>query len=320
MALQPANDVANTNPANAAYPQGSAKNVSVAGAGDGTPWEENVVNDIWGFLQSLLDQGSVVPNNAPDSVTNQQYVEALINFMASRTAVGNSNDFNMGAYGSVLVPDNTSAKINIAALAQEIEDIINGVTTVGSAINATTLQGQTLSYVLNLSNSTGTLPGSSVADASDTVKGVVESSTDVEVNAGAFNGGTGAVLATSPGDIFGGNLLAGRSNTSTTNGYVTEGLIQSSSRLRWQRGAVAGIVINNGAPQSGTIVYPLAFTTIVYGVWICAYSIGGSRRIVGNVTADGSGTLNLTDFEWTVESVTGAGTSLCRMTWLAYGK
>jgi hypothetical protein len=61
----------------AAYPQGKAKNVSVPGAGDGTPWTADVVNDIWGFLQALIKSVGATPSGSPDTANVSQYLQSL---------------------------------------------------------------------------------------------------------------------------------------------------------------------------------------------------------------------------------------------------
>ncbi len=66
-----------TNAPSAAYPYGSARNVSVPGDGTGTPWEQAVVNDLWGWMQQLLDSAGIVPTNDPDEVGASQYFTAM---------------------------------------------------------------------------------------------------------------------------------------------------------------------------------------------------------------------------------------------------
>lgn len=77
MAINPSNDVPNTDAPNAAYPYGSGRNVSTPTATDGTPYQANLLNDIWGFLQSVLTDAGNAPNGNPDSVTNQQYLGSM---------------------------------------------------------------------------------------------------------------------------------------------------------------------------------------------------------------------------------------------------
>lgn len=61
----------------AAYPYGKAINVSVPGDTTGTPLEEQWVNDLWGFLQNLLQEGSIVPSGNPDEVGASDYTAAV---------------------------------------------------------------------------------------------------------------------------------------------------------------------------------------------------------------------------------------------------
>lgn len=64
-------------PASAAYPHGKAQNVTVVGDGTGTPLERDWVNDLWGFLQSLLSAGGVTPSGNPDEVGASDYLLAM---------------------------------------------------------------------------------------------------------------------------------------------------------------------------------------------------------------------------------------------------
>lgn len=59
------------------YPYGKARNVVSAGDGSGTPWEEALVNDIWGFLQALLMGAGATPSGNPDKVGASQYLDAI---------------------------------------------------------------------------------------------------------------------------------------------------------------------------------------------------------------------------------------------------
>lgn len=64
-------------PASGAYPHGKAQNVTVVGDGTGTPLEKDWVNDLWGFLQSLLSTASVTPSGIPDEVGASDYLTAM---------------------------------------------------------------------------------------------------------------------------------------------------------------------------------------------------------------------------------------------------
>ncbi|MFW6031039.1 MAG: hypothetical protein ACOC9T_00490 [Myxococcota bacterium] len=60
-----------------AYPQGKARNVVAPGDGTGTPWEERLVNDVFGFQQALLSEAGLDPSGDPDQVGASQYVDAI---------------------------------------------------------------------------------------------------------------------------------------------------------------------------------------------------------------------------------------------------
>lgn len=59
------------------YPYGKAQNVTAPGDGTGTPWEEALVNDIFGFQQALLTKANITPDGNPDQAHASQYLEAI---------------------------------------------------------------------------------------------------------------------------------------------------------------------------------------------------------------------------------------------------
>lgn len=64
-------------PATSDYPYGSARNITLPGDGTGTPWEAALVNDLFGFQQSLLSEAGIVPTGTPEKVGASQYLETL---------------------------------------------------------------------------------------------------------------------------------------------------------------------------------------------------------------------------------------------------
>ena len=103
MAIIPSNQfpgqVDNTDPTN--YPHGKAQNDSGPSATDGTPWVAVLLNDLWGFLQALLDVASITPSDTPDSVAGgSQYLQAI------QQIARNATRYNYGESGS------TSASFN----------------------------------------------------------------------------------------------------------------------------------------------------------------------------------------------------------------
>jgi len=64
-------------PSSAKYPFGEARDITAPGDGTGTPWKALLVNDIFGFQQSLLDRASITPSGSPDEVGTSQYMQSL---------------------------------------------------------------------------------------------------------------------------------------------------------------------------------------------------------------------------------------------------
>ena len=71
----------------AAYPQGKARNVSAPSAGDGTPWEADLINDVLGMQQALLVEAGISPSGSPDQVGASDYLDALESLFASSLSV-----------------------------------------------------------------------------------------------------------------------------------------------------------------------------------------------------------------------------------------
>ncbi len=71
------------------YPHGKARNRAVAGDGTGTPWEAQIVNELFGFQQALLRNAGITPSDLPEgSGPNQsQYLEAVAFFTKDLNAV-----------------------------------------------------------------------------------------------------------------------------------------------------------------------------------------------------------------------------------------
>lgn len=79
MAIHPNNTFpTKTNAPDANYPLGSARDVTTPGDGTGTPWIQDIVNDIFGWQQELLDKSgiSVIGAGTPDRVGASDYYNA----------------------------------------------------------------------------------------------------------------------------------------------------------------------------------------------------------------------------------------------------
>ncbi len=72
-----------------AYPQGKAKDESAVGAGDGTPFQEDLLNDHFGFRQALLKEATVTPSEVPDTAVASQYLDAMLKVSRGPVVVSN---------------------------------------------------------------------------------------------------------------------------------------------------------------------------------------------------------------------------------------
>jgi hypothetical protein len=77
MALIPSARYAGQTDAATEYPHGKARNAGAFQDGTGTPLERDWLNDLWGFLQSLLEAAGITPSGDPDEVGASQYLEAV---------------------------------------------------------------------------------------------------------------------------------------------------------------------------------------------------------------------------------------------------
>lgn len=65
-----------SNAASAAYPFGSARNITTPGDSTGTPLEQAWLNDLFGFQQALLSSAGITPSGVEDTATVSQYLDA----------------------------------------------------------------------------------------------------------------------------------------------------------------------------------------------------------------------------------------------------
>lgn len=60
-----------------AYPQGKARNRTLPLDGTGTPFERDLVNDLFGWQQALLRYAGITPSEVPDNAIVSQYLDAI---------------------------------------------------------------------------------------------------------------------------------------------------------------------------------------------------------------------------------------------------
>lgn len=79
MAIIPEDEfVGKINAADSNYDLGSARDVITKGDKTGTPWKARLINDIWGFLQKLLNVAGIIPSGSPDTILASDYFAGLM--------------------------------------------------------------------------------------------------------------------------------------------------------------------------------------------------------------------------------------------------
>lgn len=86
----------------ASYPLGSARDITTPGDGTGTPWEQNLVNDIWGLLQRLLAQAGITASDTPDTALVSQYYQALMALLGRASTYVFENTTTLAAGTTIL--------------------------------------------------------------------------------------------------------------------------------------------------------------------------------------------------------------------------
>ncbi len=59
------------------YPSGEARNVTVSGDGLGTPWEQQIINDIRGFMEKVVADAPIVISGAPETALSSDVLTGL---------------------------------------------------------------------------------------------------------------------------------------------------------------------------------------------------------------------------------------------------
>lgn len=111
------------------YPLGKARNVAVPGDGTGTPWEEAIVNDWFGFQQSVLQAANITASGNSDEVGNCQIflgLNAVVPTLADAVAADLSVGQKVIIKGRLASGDRGAAEYLVVA-PQAADDKINHV-------------------------------------------------------------------------------------------------------------------------------------------------------------------------------------------------
>jgi hypothetical protein len=61
----------------ASYPYGGPQNITTSYDGTGTPWDEDLIGDIFGFQQAVLSEADITPSGSPETAVTSQYLQGL---------------------------------------------------------------------------------------------------------------------------------------------------------------------------------------------------------------------------------------------------
>jgi hypothetical protein len=90
-----------SNAADANYPQGSARNITTPGDGQGTPLEQAWLNDLFGMQQALLAEAGLTPSGNADTAIASQYLAAIKDVSGSVSGYVFSTAATMVAAGNL---------------------------------------------------------------------------------------------------------------------------------------------------------------------------------------------------------------------------
>ncbi len=132
-------------PATPQYPYGQARNIVVPGDGTGTPWRADLLNDLFGMQQALLNQAGIVPTNTPDEVGNSQYVDAMSSLFSGQEPnllIGQDLQRNphtlgqqfSGLTGSQMIADQINLSLNLTNGGSLNSDSVDKTTSPGPTI------------------------------------------------------------------------------------------------------------------------------------------------------------------------------------------
>lgn len=181
-----------TEAANAAYPQGSFKNRTAPGSLDGTYLEKQWANDIQGFLQALMANSGIVPNDTVDTAVASQYYDAMVSIMGGGALLWNvSTDY---AYPAIVAGSDDVLYVSLA---------VSGPGTPAGARNPTTQPAYWTTLYAYISPSSA--PGVTLYTDEDSLDYLVPEASSLDIADEVTSGGvvgSFASVALDPSDII----------------------------------------------------------------------------------------------------------------------
>ena len=122
------------------YPYGKAQNITTPGDGTGTPWDQLLINDRWGFFQWLLTQANITPNGSADTAVASQYGEALQAVVRALTASTTEAGVSLRATDALAQAgastDTTLSPANLLAAIQNAGNVQTAIENISSGFGS----------------------------------------------------------------------------------------------------------------------------------------------------------------------------------------
>ena len=65
------------NPITGSYDYGILKDVTSPGAGDGSPWRQDIAQDIYYAIAAVCKEGGEAPDGTPETTSSSQFLNAI---------------------------------------------------------------------------------------------------------------------------------------------------------------------------------------------------------------------------------------------------
>ncbi len=126
------------------YPQGSSQNETSAGANDGTPYNKQRADDVFGFQQALMNAVQTPPTGNADTALVSDYLQAI-----NALAAGRANTYDDTGAANAYV-------MSLRAGQQKVHSLFDGFTAVFLSSNPNTPGASTIDVSACLGQAPGT--------------------------------------------------------------------------------------------------------------------------------------------------------------------
>lgn len=122
-----------------AYPYGKARDRATPGDGTGTPWQEDLANDLHGALQAIVEEGGITISGTPEAVGASDVVDGIHAIITADTAT-------LEGRVDTAESDITTLETGLSTLIGQLhaaQFTLTGAAPYGAALTVTTRTGYT---------------------------------------------------------------------------------------------------------------------------------------------------------------------------------